>query len=459
MRFDVIIIGGGLSGLSAGIRLSYFGKQVAIFERHSLPGGMNGYYFRNGHCLDAGLHAMTNIAAENVRSAPLNQLLRQLRIRRSELAIAPQKHSIISFPSASIVLDNSLDSIKRQIAELFPEDASGFQMVCDFVSANAYTTNIAQRESSRAFLKQHLKSSLLIDMLLFPTMYYGSATPDDMDLQIFCNIFQSVFTEGLGRPANGMRPFIQKLTERFRENGGELFLSNGISRINVGPDGITAVFDDKGVEHTAAAYISSIGAAETSQLCRNAIPQLKNAENGRMAFIEGVFGLSKPPEHFGLDASIIFLNRSDAFHYSPPNGLYDTRSCLICAPGNFTECGDTFAAQSVKVSLIASPLLWFGLGENDYGKAKDNAKNAMLEILESVAPNITSAIDFSELFTPKTIRRFTGHCNGAIYGSPVKFQDGRTGCPNLFVCGTDQGLYGIVGAMISGNVLANDLSR
>ena len=459
MHFDVLIIGGGLSGLGAGIRLSHFGKRVAVFERHAIPGGMNGFYFRDGHCIDAGLHAMTNIAADGDRSAPLNLLLRQLRIKRSELDIVPQGHSLISFPSAKLVLDNSLDSLKSQIAERFPDEIGGFQAVCDFVDSNAYSWKIPPRESTRRFLESHIESPLLRDMLLFPAMYYGSATPDDMDLQLFCNLFRGIYVEGLGRPRHGMRPFIQRLVGRLRENGGELFLANGISRINNGVEGVSSVIDDRGVEHTADAYISSIGAAETAAICSAPVPPLQAAQNAEMAFIEGKFALAKPPAELGIDASVIFMNRADDFQFRPSTGLFDTRSSLLCMPGNFPLCDDAFSANSIKISLIASPTLWFNLDDDSYLKAKDDAREAMVALLESLASEIRPNIISCDLFTPKTIRRFTGHRNGAIYGSPTKFTDSLTGCPNLFLCGTDQGLYGIVGALISGNVLANYLSR
>jgi phytoene dehydrogenase-like protein len=59
------------------------------------------------------------------------------------------------------------------------------------------------------------------------------------------------------------------------------------------------------------------------------------------------------------------------------------------------------------------------------------------------------------MFTPKTIKRFTGHLNGAVYGSPLKIKNGKTPVENLFICGTDQGFMGIVGAMLSGISMAN----
>ena len=44
-HYDVVIIGAGMSGLAAGIRLAHFGKKVCIFERHNAVGGLNGMIF------------------------------------------------------------------------------------------------------------------------------------------------------------------------------------------------------------------------------------------------------------------------------------------------------------------------------------------------------------------------------------------------------------------------------
>jgi len=42
--YDTIIIGAGLSGLAAGIRLAYFDQRVCILERHTTIGGLNSFY-------------------------------------------------------------------------------------------------------------------------------------------------------------------------------------------------------------------------------------------------------------------------------------------------------------------------------------------------------------------------------------------------------------------------------
>ena len=61
----------------------------------------------------------------------------------------------------------------------------------------------------------------------------------------------------------------------------------------------------------------------------------------------------------------------------------------------------------------------------------------------------------TDMFTPRTITKFTGHLGGAIYGAAEKNRQGRTELANLYLCGTDQGLMGIIGAMLSGISMAN----
>ncbi len=70
-------------------------------------------------------------------------------------------------------------------------------------------------------------------------------------------------------------------------------------------------------------------------------------------------------------------------------------------------------------------------------------------------PDFRRHVIDTDVFTPKTIRRFTSHDNGAVYGAERKKLDGTTHLSNLFLCGTDQGFVGIVGAIVSGISMAN----
>ncbi|MCA8919881.1 MAG: NAD(P)-binding protein, partial [Planctomycetes bacterium] len=84
-HYDAIIIGAGMSGLGAGIRLAMYDKKVVVLERHYVWGGLNSFYQFKGHQFDVGLHAMTNYAPRGAKGLPLTRLLKQLRIRWDEL--------------------------------------------------------------------------------------------------------------------------------------------------------------------------------------------------------------------------------------------------------------------------------------------------------------------------------------------------------------------------------------
>ena len=58
--WDVVVIGAGMSGLGAGLRLALAGKKVLIVEQHNVIGGLNSFYLKDGIKYDVGLHALTN---------------------------------------------------------------------------------------------------------------------------------------------------------------------------------------------------------------------------------------------------------------------------------------------------------------------------------------------------------------------------------------------------------------
>ena len=94
-----------------------------------------------------------------------------------------------------------------------------------------------------------------------------------------------------------------------------------------------------------------------------------------------------------------------------------------------------------------------------YEHRKRQAAESLRQALEQDFPALAQAATLLDVFTPHTVQAFTGHVHGAIYGSPKKLSQGETGIPGLLLAGTDQGLLGIVGALLSGVLAANALAR
>ncbi|MCH8852108.1 MAG: NAD(P)-binding protein, partial [Planctomycetes bacterium] len=133
MVYDVVIIGSGLSGLAAGIRLALFDKKVLIVEKHVEIGGLNSFYRRKSRIFDVGLHAMTNFTPKGVRSSPLGKLLKQLRFRHEEFRLCQQHMSEIRFPDKSLRFTNEFAFFEQEVAEQFPAQIDRFRKLLQHV--------------------------------------------------------------------------------------------------------------------------------------------------------------------------------------------------------------------------------------------------------------------------------------------------------------------------------------
>jgi phytoene dehydrogenase-like protein len=109
----------------------------------------------------------------------------------------------------------------------------------------------------------------------------------------------------------------------------------------------------------------------------------------------------------------------------------------------------------MRITALANHDYWRNLDEPSYKLEKLRWYDSITDSAVRFIPDYRGRVIDTDMFTPTTIVRFTGHDNGAVYGAPEKQLDGRTHLENLFVCGTDQGFVGIIGAITSGIGMAN----
>lgn len=475
-HYDVAIIGAGMAGLAAGIRLAHFGKRVCIFERHNAPGGLNSFYAIDGRKYDVGLHAMTNWVPPGVKGSPLGKLLRQLRIDREEFALHPQKRSRIAFGprgEVSLTFTNDFAVLEAEVAQKFPAQIDGFRRLVGLVTTYDDVSLDAKPESAREIVRRHISDTLLEDMLFCPVMYYGSATEHDMEFGQFVIMFKALFLEGFARPLDGVRVIIRVLLEKYREAGGERRMRCGVKRIVAREGRAAALVLDSGEEVAATQIISTIGAAETERLCADGVgaSQISNSESqiaahpvGRLSYCETITVLDRQPAALGWgDDTIVFFNDSPRFSYEQSAGLVDVRSGVICLPNNFAfPEGQALPEGLLRCTCLANHDAWTSLAnEAEYKRVKLLAYQEIQRSALRFLPPLPGSDALgrhtvaTDMFTPRTIVKFTGHLGGAIYGSPRKIRDGRTALANVYLAGTDQGFLGIVGAMLSGISMAN----
>ncbi len=454
MSYDVIIIGAGMSGLAAGIRLAYYGKKVCILEKHYRVGGLNSFYSRDGHKFDVGLHAMTNYVPEGTKSTPLPKLLRQLKLKVEDFALCQQRVSMVKFPGKTLRFNNNLDFFVQDVVDSFPAQADNFQKLLKTISEYDALALDAKPISAREVVGSTVSDPLLVDMIFCPLMYYGNAQENDMDFGQFVIMFNSIFCEGFARPQAGVRQVLDVLVKKFHDHGGELRVRCGVQNIQVANGKVESVLLDNGEALTADRIISSAGYVETMRLLSDYDPVRVKPDVGRLSFVEFIMVLDRELAETGYDTTIIFFNNSDKFSYRRPDDLVDVSSGVICCPNNF-YFESPLPEAMIRVTNMANFDLWNKLEQEEYEAQKAAWLETSLKEVVKFVPDFRDSIIYTDVFTPKTIHRFTGHLNGAVYGTPSKVKTGRTHLENLFICGTDQGFLGIVGAMLSGISMAN----
>ena len=484
-HWDVIVIGAGMSGLGAGIRLATAGKKVLLLEKHYSVGGLNGFYVRDKILYDVGLHAMTNFVPAGSRGHPLTKLCRQLRIPYEAFKLEQQRQSRIQFPNIALTFNNHFPFLVENIRQQFPKQIDGFLKLDTAVESTPDTAlDGSDFISARNQMRTFINDQLLTEMLLLPLLYYGSAHTNDLDWRQFAILHKAIYKEGFARPKFGVRTICRLLVDRYRTCGGVLKLKTAVRSILLNGSRAVGVELASGETLYATQLLSSVGYRETQALCGKAV----EGEPSRLSFAETITTYDATPEACGWSDTITFFNTSERVAYEPTEALLDLRSGVICIPENYGDrASDAPSSASVSEPTVSDKLqqnptvhpfavpfqnttqrltlrtthlagynTWKQLSPEVYREQKKACLNASrsraFHILGGQSPQTVLAED---IFTPLTVERFTGHINGAIYGSTKKFRDGRIGYENLFLCGTDQGFLGIVGALLSGISMAN----
>ncbi len=463
-HYETIIIGAGMAGLAAGIRLALAGREVLILERHNASGGLNSFYSIEGRKYDVGLHAMTNYVPKGTKGTPLTKLLRQLRIPYDALDLCPQYGSRIAFPGCGLKFSNDFALLESEVAARFPKEIDGFRaLATEIREMNPFQLE-GGRTSAREAVQRHIRDPLLEDMLFCPVMYYGSAEEHDMDFGQFAIMFRSLFFEGFARPFDGVRVVIRLLQDQFRSLGGLRKMKCGVRSIHTEKGRAIALTLDDATQITADRVLSTAGSVETARLCDDQNGDAQADNIGQLSFTETITAFKGQPQELGWEDTIIFFNTRERFRYArvPSGEAVDPTSGVICLPNNYDYGeGRELEEGFLRVTAMANHDDWCALNETNYTAQKDHWYAQLMQVALRQLPALPDGIYFKDrilamdMFTPRTVRKFTGHLNGAIYGATKKQKDGTTHLENLYLAGTDQGFLGITGAMLSGISIAN----
>ena len=458
MTYDCIIIGAGMSGLASAIRLSMYNKKILIVEKHTITGGLNSYYSRGKRKFDVGLHALTNFVQKDERGKPFNKLMKQLRIPYEDFKLSPQKHSLIKFPEHTLKFTNNINELIENIQTNFPEEIDGFLKLLEHVKQFDEVNLNNQTVMAKTVVSTFIKDERLREMIFCPLLIYGSAWENDMDFSQFVIMFKSIYLEGFSRPEGGVRTIIDLLLKKLHDNGVEIQFKNEVTKIITKDNKVVGVE----LNHTETAYakkiISSIGLPETFKVAESSPAEAPAV--GKLSFCESIFITKEKPADLGIDSTIIFYNNRPQYLYQRAQSFFDSESAVLCFPNNFDykNYKDDYEEGVLRVTNIARFDWWENLRLEDkkkYNEQKDLCGDNALQTLKKMGLKQNTEVLFKDIFTPATIKRYTQHIDGTVYGSTDKSRNGKTPIEGLYICGTDQGFLGIVGSMLSGISMSN----
>jgi phytoene desaturase len=485
MAKPVVIIGAGMGGLSAAIRLAVAGQHVIIFEQNGGVGGKMGEIQDAGFRWDSGPSVIT-----------MRPVLEELfavagRSLDNYVTLQPVEPLTRYFYPDGTVFDTSRDLAKmtRQIAELDERDVEGYLSFLAYAARlhriTGRTFVYDQPPSWRSFTQVPLTDTLKIDawrtmdsairsfvrsphlrQLLGRFATYVGASPYQAPATL--NVIAHVeLTGGVWYPQGGVYAIARALTRLAEELGIEIHTNCPVQQIVTDGDQIKGVTLADGTLQPAMTVVANVDVATVyqkllpSEATSSAqLARLNRAEPSCSGFILllGVNKLHPQLAHHNIFFSGDYRTEfEDLFRRGiPPKE--PTIYVAITAkadPDHAPEGGENWFV------LVNAPPLGPGF---DWVAQAENYREQILCRLAQFGLNIREHIQVEHRLTPIDLARLTGAQRGALYGASsnsalTAFRRPHNRAQNLnglyFAGGTTHPGGGVPMVMLSGRVAAN----
>lgn len=430
MESKVIIIGAGLTGLSAGIHLQKKGIKTDIFEISGQAGGMCTAWERKGFRFDGCIHWMVGTRPGN----DFNDFYREVDALTEDTVIYNAETIKTEIDGTTYEIPMNLKDFQSFLLSLSPGDSDLIKQFCGLVEIMKDTKMPAGAPSSIAEFISIIKNSR--GFLSLARKYTGITVKE------YAEKFKSPVVKGIindlmpphysvialimmlgtrmgnnaGYPMGGAYEVINRMENKYRSLGGEIHFNSKVEEIVV-ENGKAVAVKSKGNIYPAAAVIAACDMHDT----------LKNMLGGKYkhpqldAMLESAelfpplvlvsFGLKRrfnlPYSHTascdeGIESAPGYLNKRlniRSFEFDPS-----------AAPEN---------CSSIMVMLESSLDYWQNLRKTDikeYRVKKEELAEKVAEFLNQRVPGFKEAIEVIDVATPATYIRYANLYKGSWEG-------------------------------------------
>lgn len=183
MSYDVIIIGSGLGGLTAGAKLSREGKKVLLIEQHSIPGGCATTFKRKDLKVEVGLHMIDGLDDGD----PKLKIFKELGVLDNlEFKRVPEFYRFVK-PGVDITIPDSYEQAIKVLTERFPAEKKGILKFFKVILALRKEVFRVPRQKWRMLLSMPFFPFLVPNLMIRENTTVGQfldALFDDEDLKL-----------------------------------------------------------------------------------------------------------------------------------------------------------------------------------------------------------------------------------------------------------------------------------
>jgi prolycopene isomerase len=451
-RYDAIVLGAGLGGLSAATMLVRNGLGVLLLERHNVPGGYATSFVRGRYEFEVALHELSGIGPPERRGS-LYRYLDYLGVAsKVEFLRLPNLYRAFFLDGSTElagVLDVTLpagrEPFEAKLCETFPHETKGirrflkrvFDLRSDFIkiarqrgAGNVVTMPFRLPHFFRYLpatwghvLNRDVKDPRARAVL---SQYWGyvGMPPSRISFLYFATTLAAYVKHGPAFPKGRSQSLSNAFLVTFEELGGEARMNCGVQRITTANGRVTGVITDEGQEIAADWIVSNADPITTCRdlIGRNKVPpgfftRLQSSEVAAST-INVYLGVARPHEELGLTEHEILINADYDFdrHYertrvvAPPEAMVVT--CYNAVYPDISPPGTSI----VVLTALAYGEPWYEVPPAKYVETKNRVADAMIQMAEKIAPGLREYAEVVEVSTPITNMRYAGTMGGSIYG-------------------------------------------
>lgn len=246
----IIIVGGGVSGLSAGIYGQLHGFETHIFERNPNLGGLCVGWERKGHKIDGCIHWLTGTREGD----DINKMWRTVDAFDQEDIIDSDNFGSIEYKGKTFTFWKDLDKLEKELIEISPEDKRIIKKLKRYTIKFAKMPLPMEKPPSQLNLIELIKFGCSMIPYLIPFLYatrisqeqfakkfksedlryvLSKIVPGDGNLYTTLYAFGSFALNNGGIPKGGSEHLVARMAKRYENLGGTIHLNKEVKQLVV----------------------------------------------------------------------------------------------------------------------------------------------------------------------------------------------------------------------------------